>query len=300
MGAEPLRVGLNLIQEDAFRVAAAPLFEAGLVDALEWAIDERWGRGFDDRRMPPWTNQMLDLYADDDALYGHGVWFSVLSAKWEPCQDRWLRLLERECKRRRYRHVSEHFGFFAGGEFSCAPMLPMPLTDEALAVGKDRLERIASAARRPVGLENTAAFLSVQDAEEQGRFLAELLAHVDGFLLLDLHNLYALAENARLSALELLDAYPLERVREIHVSGGSLLETEVEPERGPVRLDSHDGPAPRGALDLVSHALARCPNLEVVFYERRGGTFRTAQDVEDYRNDFYALRRICEARLRAA
>src|SRR5262245_22651170 len=98
MVTQPPRVGINLLFDDGFRAAAAPLFEAGIVEALEWDIDERWGSGWDDKRLPNWVNGMLDLYAEDDALYGHGVWFSLLSAKWEPRQDRWLRLLARECK----------------------------------------------------------------------------------------------------------------------------------------------------------------------------------------------------------
>jgi uncharacterized protein len=55
MGAKPPRVGLNLLPEDAYRAAAAPLFEDGLVDVLEWDVDERWGRGWEDKRLPLWT-----------------------------------------------------------------------------------------------------------------------------------------------------------------------------------------------------------------------------------------------------
>ena len=33
---------------------------------------------------PDWAERMLDLYADEGALYGHGVWWSVLTAAWQP------------------------------------------------------------------------------------------------------------------------------------------------------------------------------------------------------------------------
>src|SRR5205814_2336315 len=101
------RVGLNFMAEPGFRVAAMPLFEDGLVDALEWDLDEPWLNGDEDRTIPSWATDVLDCFAEDDTLYGHGVWFSLLSARWEARQDRWLERLAAECAGRRYRHVSE-------------------------------------------------------------------------------------------------------------------------------------------------------------------------------------------------
>ena len=59
------------------------------------------------------------------------------------------------------------------------------------------------------------------DVRDQGAFLERLLAPVDGFLLLDLHNLYCQMCNCDRNADELLTTYPLHRVRELHVSGGA-------------------------------------------------------------------------------
>jgi hypothetical protein len=52
MNSKTIRVGLNLFPEEGYRTAALPLFERGLVDAIEWDIDERWGYGWGDRRLP--------------------------------------------------------------------------------------------------------------------------------------------------------------------------------------------------------------------------------------------------------
>src|SRR5690349_9271192 len=95
----PPRIGINLHTDADFHAAALPLFADGLVDAVEWDVDNAWG--FDDVLIetPPWVDRLLDLYAADGCLYGHGVWFSLLSARLEPRQERWLELLADECAR---------------------------------------------------------------------------------------------------------------------------------------------------------------------------------------------------------
>jgi uncharacterized protein (UPF0276 family) len=284
------RVGLNLSAENGFRVAAMPLFEAGLVDALEWDVDEPWLGGDDARPVPAWADAILDAYAEDDALYGHGVWFSLLSARAEARQERWLARLAEACARRRYRHVSEHFGWMTCDAFDQNTMFPCPRTPAAVAVGARRLGAIARAAGRPVGLENGASALCVADSLEQGAFLDEVLAPVDGFLLLDVHNVWTTAVNLGLDALALLRTFPLARVRELHVSGGRWMATSHDGARGPVRLDSHDAPLPPEALPLLRAALAGCPDVEVVFYERRGDTLDEPARHAGFRDDFLAVR----------
>jgi uncharacterized protein (UPF0276 family) len=295
MGRTPPRVGLNLIDEEAFRVAALPLFEAGLVDALEVDIDNEWGasRGRVQPR-PAWQTDLLDLFAEDDALYGHGVWFSFLTARLDERQRRWLELLAEECRRRRYRHVTEHFGWMTSGGFIQNTLFPMPYTRDAVALGRDRLRLLGDAAGCPVGLENLATALGPADATEQAAFLGEILAPSGGVLLLDVHNVWTQAVNLGVPAEQLLRGYPFDLVREIHVSGGSWFQPEHTADRRAVRMDSHDGAMPRGAvLPLLATALARCTQLEVVIYERRG-LLGSEAERETYRDDFRAVRAAVE------
>ncbi|MCE9579119.1 MAG: DUF692 domain-containing protein [Deltaproteobacteria bacterium] len=295
MTRTPPRVGLNFLPEGDFRAAALPLFEAGLVDALERDIDYAWGshpRG-ERRDEPAWALEILDAYAADDALYGHGVWMSVMSGRWTSRQERWIAQLTDECRARRYRHVSEHFGWLSAGPFWRNTMLPAPYTPATVALGVDRLRRLADAVGCPVGLENLGMGLGPVDAQEQGAFLGEILDAVDGFLLLDVHNVWTQAHNARLDPLALLRTYPLARVRELHVSGGDWY--EPAPGARPIRLDSHDGDVPGDVWPLVAEALACCPALEVVFLERRGQTLGREPDRAAYRADFLALRAAVEA-----
>jgi uncharacterized protein (UPF0276 family) len=277
-----MRVGLSLMLEDDFRLAVQPLLAAGAVGVLEWSFDVCW----DVDRRAPWAAALLDWFAERGALLGHGVTFSLLSALFEERQAGWLARLERESARRRYAHVSEHFGFLtAGGSIDGAP-LPLPLTPAALRIGRDRLQRIADAAQRPVGLENLAFAFGRDDVQRQGEFLDALLAPSDGFLLLDLHNLHCQAHNFDLPADELLASYPLERVRELHVSGGSWSTTG---DGGRVRRDTHDGAVPDDVFALVAETVRRCPRAEAVILERLGGTLDEATDHAQLRADYERL-----------
>ena len=270
-------IGLNIHDTDDFRLAALPLFESDEVDVLEYSFDNGWSGE------PEWLCELVDYYASQNRLLGHGVTFSPLSGAWETRQEEWLVNLKRECQRRSYLHISEHFGFMTAGSFHQSAPLPVPRTEGALRVGIDRLKKLAQTSSVPIGLENLAFAFGPQDVHEQGSFLEQLLAPVDGFLLLDLHNLYCQSANFKVPACELLESYPLERVRELHVSGGSWSESNGEA----FRRDTHDGPVPEEVFELLPVALRRCPNVHAVIFERMGGTIPTdgmqAQMRDDYR-----------------
>jgi hypothetical protein len=173
--------------EATFRVAALPLFHAGLVAGQVGTADAR---------------------------RAHARWMSFLAAGWNQ-------------------------------RLGPSTLLPCPYTRGAVRIGVDRLRRLADAVEGPVGLKNMPVALCLKDALEQGEFLAEALAPVDGFLVLDVQNLWTQAQGLGLHATRLFESYPLERVREIHVSGDS-------------------------GLELLAYALGRCPEVEVVIVAERG------------------------------
>lgn len=289
MAAHRPWVGLSLMPEDDFLRAAHPLFAAGEVEVLEWSFDTAWPPAV----VPRWAAELIAAFADGDRLLGHGVHYSALSAGVESRQQAWLDRLREEVCRHAYRHVSEHFGFSGSRGFHRSAPLPVPLNDSTLSLGRDRLRRLAAVAGVPVGLENLAFAFGPRDVAEQGRFLDALLEPVDGFLLLDLHNLYCQSVNFGRTLDELLVTYPLHRVRELHVSGGSWSGTSGD-ERRPVRRDTHDGPVPAELFEWLPRVLAMCPNVEAVVLERLGGTLAAADD-EPFRRDFRRLREVVRA-----
>ena len=281
--AQPL-VGLSLMPEAEFLAASQPLFEAGVVEVLEWSFDLGWG-GVD---LPRAVCQLLQKYSHCDRLLGHGVSYSLLSAQWDSSQ--WLDCLAAECSEYRYRHISEHFGWMAAGRFQQSAPLPLPLLPETLAVGIERLQQLAQVAQVPIGLENLAFAFGLPDVMEQGIFIDRLLDSVNGFLLLDLHNLYCQIHNFELSASEILARYPLDRVKEIHISGGSWSQHGSRK----IRRDTHDNPVPAVVFELLATVVNLCPQLEFVIFERIGNTLGGASSQAQFRRDYYQMIKIIQ------
>jgi uncharacterized protein (UPF0276 family) len=277
-------VGLSLMLEPDFLRAAYPLFAAGAVEVLEWSFDCGWPPAV----MPDWAADLLRTYSDAGNLLGHGVSYSPLSAGIETFQESWRQSLKTELGQRRYRHISEHFGFSSTRNFHQSAPLPVPLTDAYLQLGQDRLQQLTAVASVPIGLENLAFAFSLRDVEDQGRFLDALLEPINGFLLLDLHNIYCQVINFDISFEALLALYPLERVREVHVAGGSW---SGAPGTDPVRRDTHDGALPEALFTWLPRVLERCPKVEAVILERMGGTLTEADDA-GFRADYQRLREV--------
>lgn len=275
-------VGLNLSTDTAFVSAVRPLFADGLVEALEWDVDSPWVMPDNPGELPPWIGRLLDLYADDGCLYGHSVWLSMLTASTSPRQQEWIRRLGHECRQRPYRHISEHHGFMAAGPFVVGPLLPLPYAATAIDVGRERLSKLAESTGAAVGLENLANALSPEDATLQPAFLDNMLASVDGGILLDLHNIYAQAQNLCIPASELLDGLASGRVYELHVSGGLWKNIDGKP----FRFDGHNGPVPAEVFALIPQALLLCPNVEVVIFERRTNSLHDEADAKSLREDY--------------
>ncbi len=276
------------MRENGFREAALPLLEAGTVEAIEWSPDCGWGEP-----LPGWGDDLLSFYGARGRLYGHGVTYSPLSAGVSDGQRRWLERMRRDARERSYRHLSEHFGFMTAEGWAQGTPLPVPFVPEALAAGREHLRRLAEAAGGiPVGLENLALTFGPDDMSRQGEFLDALLSPVDGFLVLDLHNLYCQSANFSVPIEDLLTGYPLARVREIHISGGSwsVPSASCDAAQRPVRRDTHDSDVPGEVFRALEGALPRCPAAEVVILERLGGTLPRDEDRAGLQRDF---RRLC-------
>lgn len=262
-------------------LAALPLLEAEKVQAVEWSFDTLYKV----RDIPPWFDELLHEFGNAGRLVGHGVFFSLFSGKWLPEQQEWLDHLKRLSGIFRFDHITEHFGFMTGADFHAGAPISLPFTQATLAIGHDRLRRIQAACECPVGLENLAFSYSLDEVKKHGDFLHQLIEPVNGFIILDLHNLYCQAHNFALDAEVLLQWYPLDRVREIHISGGSWEDSPLLPGRR-VRRDTHDDSVPAEVFQLLEHAIDICPNLKFVVLEQLGTGLKTEASRQQFQRDF--------------
>jgi uncharacterized protein (UPF0276 family) len=286
MAKRSVVTGLSYMYEQAFNRAILPLLEAGEVEALEWSFDTV----SDPQLLPEWQQNLLKAYADAGRLYGHGVYYSLLNGNWSERQRRWLRRFASIQEKYPFRHVSEHFGFMSSSDAHRGCPLPVPLTEATLSAGRQRLRALHDAAQCPVGIENLALAFSRNEVLGHGAFLEQLAAPIGGFVVLDLHNIYCQSHNFGLDMRELIRSYPLERVREIHVSGGSWAATH-ELDRS-IRRDTHDDRIPEAVFDQLGFAVAHCPNLDLVIVERLGDTFESEADEAMFRGDYLQVKAI--------
>lgn len=275
--------------------AALPLFEAGRVEAIEWSFDTLYGI----QEVPGWFDELLQAFSAEHRLIGHGVFFSLFSGRWSEEQRQWLKELERLSSVFHFDHITEHFGFMTGRDFHHGAPMNIPYTAGTLAIGRDRLARIQQACGCPVGLENLAFSYSPEEVKRHGAFLEELIAPVNGFIILDLHNLYCQLHNFSMPYEELIALYPLERVREIHISGGSWETAVSEPDRQ-VRRDTHDDAVPETVFELLQLTLPRCPNLKFVVMEQMGIALRSEVSQAGFREDFGRMQALVQAHQRPA
>ena len=265
-------------------MAALPLFDSEKVQAIEWSFDTL----FNKREIPPWFVELLQEYGQAGRLIGHGVIFSIFSGKWLPEQQRWLDHLERKSKAFHFDHITEHFGFMTGEDFHKGAPISIPFTASTLSIGQDRLKRIYNACQCPVGLENLAFSYSLDEVKKHGEFLERLIEPVNGFIILDLHNLYCQLHNFDVEFDDIIQLYPLEKVREIHISGGSWEGSYILPEKK-IRRDTHDESVPDAVFELLSATLEKCPNLKYVVLEQLGTGLKTELSRQLFQQDFLRM-----------
>jgi uncharacterized protein (UPF0276 family) len=265
-------------------LASLPLFEKEKIQAIEWSFDAL----FKHEQIPSWFTDLIKEFGNENRLIGHGVYFSIFSGRWLPEQESWLKNLRVFAREFRFDHISEHFGFMTGTDFHKGAPISIPFTKNTLALGADRLKRIQDACQCPVGLENLAFSYSLEEVKKHGDFLSQLTEEINGFIILDLHNLYCQIHNFNISFEDIICLYPLEKVREIHISGGSW-DKRLTRKGEKIRRDTHDDSVPDEVFKLLEATIPLCPNLKYVVLEQLGTALDTEKSRDNFRDDFLRM-----------
>jgi uncharacterized protein (UPF0276 family) len=146
--------------------------------------------------------------------------------------------------------VSDHLCWTGTGGFNSHDLLPLPYTEEALAVVCRNLDQAQEALGRPLLIENPSSYVTFRQSEmTEWEFLAELCRKSGCSLLLDVNNVFVSGSNHRFDPGTYLDGVPFERVRQIHLAGHSAGRTML--------IDTHDHPVPDPVWDLYEAACRR-------------------------------------------
>ncbi len=225
----------------------------------------------------------------------HGVGFSPGSASRADVNRRraWLAGVRRCHAALGFRWYTDHLG--ASAPAGLAVTLPLPVPMNAHAAGVLRRSLAAMATVVPdVGLENTVAYFLLGDPLDEPAFLGRVLRAPRRHLLLDLHNVFTMAENFGFDPEAYLARLDLDRVIEIHLSGGADSDPDWLPSGRVLRLDAHDSAVPEAVWRFFEQVAPRCRALRGVTVERMEGTVTEAAHVIEVRDEIRRARRVLQ------
>ena len=185
---------------------------------------------------PP--HAQLGKLREDFALSIHGVGLSIGSM--QPLDRDHLARLKRLCDRYQPDSFSEHLAWSTHDSVFLNDLLPLPYTQETLDRVVEHVGQVQDALGRQMLLENPATYLLFADSTiEETDFLTTVARRTGCSLLLDVNNVFVAATNHNLDPYDYIGRFPLDAVREIHLSGHS--ET-IDDLGAPLLIDSHDTP----------------------------------------------------------
>jgi len=192
----------------------------------------------------------LDAIRRDYPIALHGVGASLGSV--DPIDDRHLARLHGLIERVEPIFVSEHLAWSVVDGAYLADLLPLPMTEEALAVVCRNIERMQACLRTRILVENPSTYLRFVDSTiPEAQFLSALVAKTGCALLCDVNNAYVSAANHGLDVRAWLAGLPASAVREIHLAGHATRHVDG----CELRIDDHGSPVADEVWQLYSHAL---------------------------------------------
>jgi len=150
--------------------------------------------------------------------------------------------------------VSEHLSWSTAGGVYLNHLLPLPYTEETLAVVAGHIHEVQDALGRRILIENPSSYLRFRHSSmAEPHFLAELARRTGCGLLCDVNNIYVSARNLGLDAASYLDALPTHGIGEIHLAGHA----ENDADGRVILIDDHGSPVAAPVWNLYERALER-------------------------------------------
>lgn len=191
---------------------------------------------------------VLRTIAERHPVVLHGVSLSIGST--DPLDTAYLATLKRLADEVRPAWISDHLCWTGVNGHNSHDLLPMPLNEESLAHVTARVIAVQERLERPLILENPSTYVRFAESTiDEPEFLRALADATGCGLLLDVNNVYVSCFNAGTDPQAYLDAFPCDRVVQMHLAGHQDLGSHV--------IDTHDRPVRAEVWELFRTAWAR-------------------------------------------
>jgi hypothetical protein len=195
----------------------------------------------------------LDAIRRDYPIALHGVGLSLGSA--EGIDIAHLDRIRRTIERFEPGLVSEHLSWSVVEGVYLADLLPLPLTEEALAVVCCNVEQTQAYLKRQILIENPSSYLQYRHSTiPEWEYLAAVTARTGCGILCDVNNIYVSCSNHGWDALTYLGALPAHAIGEIHLAGHTVRQLD---NGYTLRIDDHSARVAGEVWMLYEEALAR-------------------------------------------
>ena len=195
----------------------------------------------------------LDRIRRDYPLSLHGVGLSLGSA--DGLDATHLSRLRRLADRVEPGLVSEHLSWSAIEGVHFPELLPLPLTEEALAVVCRNVEVMQDFLARRILIENPSSYLQFRhSAIPEWEFIGAVAERTGCGILCDVNNTYVSAWNHGFDPRRYIQMLPADRIGEIHLAGHTVRRFD---DGRAIRIDDHGSRVAAEVWALYSEAIAR-------------------------------------------
>ena len=182
----------------------------------------------------------------------HGVGLNIGGQ--EPLDRAHLGRLKQLCENYQPESFSEHLAWSAHSGLFFNDLLPLPYTEETLALVIAHVDEAQNVLSRQLLLENPATYVRfAQSSIPEIEFLHEIARATGCGLLLDVNNVFVSACNHDFDASAYLAAFPLDLVGEIHLAGHFRTKDD---EGAPLCIDAHGSSIIPDVLALYESVIA--------------------------------------------
>lgn len=208
-------------------------------------------------------HRFLSAIRERYPLSMHGVGMSLGSA--DGISQEHLGKLKEVVSRYQPEQVSEHLAWSHWNGIFLNDLLPLPYTNESLAVVCTNIDRVQSFLNRRILVENPSTYIDFSRSDYSEPDFISLICQKTGCgALLDINNVFVSGQNNDFDPSGYLDQFPMKVVGEIHLAGHSVVDLTEDKK---ICVDDHGSPVIEEVWKLFDQVIARMQAAPPVLIE---------------------------------